>query len=46
MQDFATFQHRSGRVGRFGQVGVVCHLITNGIDMANLESVSCYVVVC
>ena len=35
--DFATFQHRSGRVGRFGQVGAVLHLVTNADDMDALN---------
>lgn len=30
--DFATFQHRSGRVGRFGQVGAVVNLIASDGD--------------
>ena len=38
--DFATFQHRAGRVGRFGQVGCVLHLITNGPDMDALSAMA------
>ena len=30
--DYATFQHRCGRVGRFGQIGAVINLVSNGGD--------------
>ena len=36
--DFATFQHRAGRVGRFGQVGAVMHLVTNQNEYTAVQS--------
>ena len=38
--DFATFQHRSGRVGRFGPVGAVVNLVGSDGDAVGLRQLA------
>ena len=38
--DYATFQHRCGRVGRFGQIGAVINLVTNQGDDDALDQLT------
>lgn len=37
---FATFQHRVGRVGRFGTVGAAIHLLANDADARALQEIN------
>lgn len=38
--DYESFQHRCGRVGRFGTVGACLHLLTGGADAAVIDSIA------